>query len=134
VPGLTAYHPLEAVFKFHEPAETWILRRYNPQVQAVAGAERARVAFSESAVAVFPERRPSTTQNADPGQTGTEGRTIYTRTPIRMTDTTTPQPSDVLFDPSGAAWQTFADGRWDEARGYAVTLTRAGRRGQAPWV
>lgn len=131
---LTAYLPLEAVYKFHEPAETWILRRYNPQVQAVTGAERCRVAFAESAVAVFPERDPDSTQNNDGGQTMTERRTIYTRTRINATDTTVPQPSDVLFDPQGAAWQTFADGRWDEARGYAVALTRAGRRGQAPWV
>lgn len=132
--GLTAYLPLEAVYKFHEPAEVWILRRSNPQVKAVAGAERRRPAFSESTIQVFPERRTTLTQNPDGGQTNVERRTIYTRTRILATDTTVPQPGDALFDPSGAAWQTFADGRWDEARGYAVALTRAGRRGQAPWA
>lgn len=134
MPGLTAYLPLEAVYKFHESAETWILRRYNPQAQATLGAERSRAAFVEFPVAVFPVRDPDSTANGEGGQTNTERRTVYTRTPIRMTDTTIPQPSDVLFDPSGAAWQTFADGRWDEARGFAVALTRAGRRGHAPWV
>ena len=131
--SLTAYLPLSDVYAFHEVAETWLLRRYNPQVQAAAGAERRRAAFAESAVKVFPERAPSSTQNLDAGQANVERRTIYTRTRIMATDTTTAQATDVLFDPSGAAWQTYSDGRWDEARGYAVVLTRAGRRGLAPW-
>lgn len=132
--GLTAYLPLEAVYKFHEVAEQWVLRRYNPQVNATTGAECRRAAFAETVIAVFPVRDPDATQNLDAGQANVERRTIYTRTRVEMTDTTVPQPSDVLFDPSGAAWQAFGDGRWDEARGYAVVLTRAGRRGLAPWV
>ena len=132
--ALTAYHPLAAVYDFHAKAERWILRRYNPQVSAQAGAERRRAAFSEMVIDVFPVRDPDSTQQQDAGQVNVEKRTVYTRTRVDATDTTVPQPSDVLFDPEGAAWQTFADGRWDEARGYSVTLTRAGRRGQAPWV
>ena len=131
--GLTAYLPLASVYDFHEKAESWVLRRYTPQVNATAGAERRRAAFAESVIAVFPERAPSSTQNLDAGQANVERRTIYTRTRILVTDTTTAQATDVLFDPSGAALQTYSDGRWDEVRGYAVVLTRAGRRGLAPW-
>ena len=36
--ALTAYLPLEAVYKFHEQAERWVLRRYLP---ATAGRERS---------------------------------------------------------------------------------------------
>lgn len=131
---LNAYHPLEAVYKFHEAAETWILRRYTAQVGARPGAERVRVAWAESPVAVFPERQPRRTEQLDAGQTAPERRTIYLRTRLRLTDTSTGQPTDVLFDPDGAAWQATEDGRWDEAKGYAVTLTRAGQRGLPPWV
>jgi hypothetical protein len=130
---LTAYHPLAQVYAFHEKAERWILRRYNPQVSAQPGSERRRVAFAETVIDVFPHRDPDRTQQQDAGQASIKRRTIYTRTRINATDTTSAQASDVLFDPEGAAWQTFGDGRWDEARGYAVALTRAGRRGQAPW-
>lgn len=131
---LNAYHPLEAVYKFHEPAETWLLRRYPPQVAARSGAERVRPAWAESTVAVFPQREPRRTVVLDAGQTAPEQRTVYLRTRLRLTDTSTGQATDVLFDPEGAAWQATEDGRWDEARGYAVILTRAGQRGVPPWA
>lgn len=131
---LTAYNPLEAVYKFHEPAERWILRRYLAQVVAQPGAERRRGAWAESVVDVFPERRPEATQQVDGGQEQAQRMTIYLRTRLRMTDTASTQPSDVLFDPEGNAWQVVEDGRWDEARGYAPVVQRAGRRGMRPWV
>lgn len=131
---LTAYHPLAAVYDFHATSENWVLRVYTPQVQVVDGAERRRVAWAESIVAIFPVRDPDRTEQGPGGQQNIEMRTVYTRTLLPMTDTTTPEPSAVLFDPAGIAWQVASDGRWDEALGYAATLTRAGRRGQAPWV
>lgn len=131
---LLAYNPLEAVYAFHEVAEKWILRRYAPQVAAQPGAERRRGVFGEQLVDVFPERRPETTRQADQGQQNVERRTIYSRTRFRMTDRTSNQPSDVLFDPDGNAWQAVEDGRWDEALGYAAVIERAGKRGQRPWV
>lgn len=131
---LTAYNPLAAVYDFHAAAENWILRVYTPQVAVVEGAERRRVAFAESVVAIFPHRAPSSMQQTPAGQDEPERCTVYTRTPLPQTDTTNPQPSAVLFDPRGGAWQVTSDGRWDEALGYSATLTRAGRRGQAPWV
>lgn len=130
---LTAYLPLEQVYKFHEPAEKWTLRRYAPQVTAQPGVERRRGAWGESVIDVFPDRSGRNTVQGDPGQANPDACTVYTRTRLRLTDTTTQQATDVLFDPEGAAWQTHHDGRWDEARGYAVVLKRAGRRGQAPW-
>jgi hypothetical protein len=131
---LAAYLPLENVYAFHETAENWILRRYVPAVTSAAGAERRRAAWGESVVAVFPERQPRRTLQVDGGQQAPEQRTVYLRTRLRLTDTTSTQPTDVLFDPNGCAWQATEDGRWDEARGYAVTLTRAGRRGMPPWT
>ena len=131
---LLAYNPLEAVYAFHEVAEKWILRRYAQQVVAQPGAERRRGVFAESFVDVFPERSPERTLQTDAGQQEAERRTVYTRTKLRMTDRTSDQPTDVLFDPEGGAWQVVEDGRWDEARGYAAVVQRAGRRGQRPWV
>ena len=90
--------------------------------------------FAESFVDVFPERSPERTLQTDAGQQEAERRTVYTRTKLRMTDRTSDQPTDVLFDPEGGAWQVVEDGRWDEARGYAAVVQRAGRRGQRPWV
>lgn len=132
--ALTAYHPLEQVYKFHEPAERWMLRRYLAQVIATTGAERRRAGFGEQWIDVFPHREPERTTLADPGQQTVERRTIYTRTRVRMTDRTSDQPSDVLFDPEGNAWQAVEDGRWDEARGFAVVVERAGKRGVRPWA
>lgn len=131
---LLAYTPLEAVYQFHEAAERWILRRYLPQVVAQPGAERRRGGWAEMVVDVFPERRPEVTLQDDGGQRPAQRMTIYLRTQLRMTDTANPQPSDVLFAPDGSAWQVVEDGRWDESRGYAPVVQRAGRRGQRPWV
>lgn len=131
---LLAYHPLAVVYAFHEAAEKWILRRYLPQVVAQPGAERRRGGWSERVVDVFPNRRPASTEQRDAGQQNLEERTIYLRTRLRMTDVSADQPTDVLFDPQGNAWQVFEDGRWDEALGYEARLRRAGKRGQRPWV
>ena len=135
MPGpLNAYAPLEQVYEFHE-AERWVLRRYAAQVVAQPGAERRRGAWAEVPVEVFPDRSGRQSVQGDPGQSNPDLRTVYTRTRVRLTNTATQnvQPTDVLFDPEGAAWQATADGRWDEARGYAVELRRAGQRGRAPW-
>lgn len=133
--ALTAYLPLAQVYDFHAVAERWILRRYAPQVVAQPGAERRRGAWSESVIDVFPDRSERKSVPDDAGQQNPDLRTIYTRTRIALTDTSpnNVQPTDVLFDPEGAAWQASADGRWDEALGYAVELTRAGQRGRVPW-
>lgn len=131
--SLKVYHPLTAVYKFHEVAERWILRRFPPEVSARAGAERVRPAAVESVVDVFPERRPRRTVQLDAGQTAPEQRIIYLRTRLLLTDTSTGQAADVLFAPDGTAWQATEDGRWDEALGYEVTVTRAGMRGVPPW-
>lgn len=133
---LFAYRPLEAVYAFHEKAERWILRRYLPGAEVGPGANRGRRGFGETVVDAFPERQPRRTQQTDAGQTAPERRTIYLRTRIRITDTSgdLALASDVLFDPEGAAWIAAEDGRWDEALGYAVVLTRAGMRGGPPWV
>lgn len=131
---LTAYLPLEQVYVFHQAAERWVLRRYAQQVAAVPGAGRRRKAYSETWVDVFPERNPKRTEQVDAGQQSPERRKVYLTTRLRLTDTTDATSSDVLFDPEGAAWTTSEDGRWDEARGYEVTLTRAGRRGLPPFA
>lgn len=137
---LTAYLPLQAVYAFHEPAETWILRRYAPEVESAGGAERTRGAWAEQPIAVFRDRRTASTVTRDPGAQAPQTCTVYTRTRLYTTqDAAGPQPADVLFDanPSsktpGAAWQATSTGDWDEALGYAVTLTRCGQRGVAPW-
>ena len=133
---LTAYHPLEAVYAFHETAERWILRRYTQAVQVVAGSERRLTTFAEKVVDVFPERQPRRVEQTDAGQQAPQRCTIYLRTEVRLPDTTTSPATatDVLFDPRGGAWQAYEDGRWDEARGFAVVLVRSGRRGVRPWV
>lgn len=133
--ALNAYKPLAQVYDFHATAERWILRRYAPQVVAQAGAERRRGAWGESVVDVFPDRSGRRSVQGDPGQSNPDARTIYTRTQVRLTDITREnvQPTDVLFDPTGGAWVAVADGRWDEALGYAVELRRSGARGRSPW-
>jgi hypothetical protein len=133
---LTAYQPLAGVYAFHEQAERWILRRYLPGVAEADGAERTRPAWSESIVNVFPDRTAKTTAVTSAGQTSPATCTIYTRTAITTTDSDGPsvQSCDVLFDHKGRAWQATKSGDWDEAKGYAVTLTQRGARGTAPWV
>lgn len=139
---LAAYAPLEAVYKFHEVAETWILRRYLPGVALADGAERIRPAFAEMSIAIFRDRSTSGTNQGDAGQGAPKTCVIYTRTRLFTTDgdVGAEQAADVLFDANpaskspGAAWQATSSGDWDEARGYAVTLTQAGRRGLPPWA
>lgn len=135
---LTAYFPLEHVYAFHEAAETWILRRFPPAVEVADGAERVRSApWSESPIALFRDRSTKSTAQRDAGQTAPQTCTVYTRTRLRTTEDATDatHDADVLFDPvTLSAWQVTSSGDWDEARGYAVTLTRCGVRGQSPWV
>ena len=133
---LTAYRPLEAVYKFHEQAERWILRRYLPDVAEADGAERTRPPWSESIIAIFPDRSSRTTRPTDAGQTSPATCIVYTRTRLLTTDSIAApvQSCDVLFDPRQGAWQATACGDWDEARGFAVTLTKRGTRGSPPWA
>lgn len=134
---LSAYLPLETVYAFHESAETWIWRRYPGAVEEAPGAERVRGAPVENPIALFRDRRTKSTLQRDAGQTAPQTCTVYTRVRLYTTQDSTDatQPADVLFNPAdGSAWQATSSGDWDEARGYAVTLTRAGVRGQAPWV
>lgn len=139
---LAAYLPLQTVYAFHEAAETWILRRFAPQVEIADGAARVRGAWDESSVPVFRDRSTSGTSNADGGQVAPQTCVVYTRVRLYTTQDAAGavQPADVLFDANptsktpGAAWQATSTGDWDEALGYAVTLTRAGTRGEAPWA
>ena len=134
--ALTAYLPLEAVYKFHEQAERWILRRYLPATAEADGAERTRPAWGESVIDVFPDRSGKSTGSTNAGQTSPPTAVIYTRSRIVTTDSAADpvQGCDVAFDPAGRAWQATKSGDWDEARGYAVTMTRRGGRGLPPWV
>lgn len=132
--ALTAYLPLETVYQFHEVAESWILRRYPPQVQEAPGAERVRGTPVETVVDLFVDRSNKGEQQLAQGQTAPQTCTVYLRTRLLTTDQTNPQPNDVLFDPQGRAWIAISCGDWDEARGFAVVLRRSGFRGQAPWV
>lgn len=130
---LVAYLPLQQVYAFHEVAETWIWRRYAATVGEGPGAERTRGDFVEAPIAIFRDRSTKGTSQRDAGQAAPQTCTVYTRTRLYTTQNagTAPQPSDVLFDPAdGSAWQATSSGDWDEARGFAVTLTRSGLRGR----
>lgn len=134
---LSAYLPLEQVYTFHESAETWIWRRYAPTVEQAAGAERTRGQPFENPIALFRDRSGKSSTQTDAGQRGPATCIVYTRTKLLTTQDADPQvqPADVLFNPADlSAWQATASGDWDEALGYAVTLTRAGSRGMPPWV
>ena len=134
---LSAYLPLESVYAFHEPAETWVLRRYAATTDIAPGAERTTAAYADSLIRLFRDRTAQRTGNADAGQTGPATCTVYTRTRLVTTldALVSPQPADVLTDPqTGWQWQATAMGAWDEARGFAVTLTRCGAVGSPPWT
>jgi hypothetical protein len=135
--GLAAYLPLELVYAFHEPAEQWILRRYAPATAIAPGAERTTAAYASSLVQVFRDRTAQRTGNEQQGQTAPATCVAYTRTRILCVQDVqgSPQPADVLTDPqTGWTWQATAMGAWDEARGFAVTLTRCGTVGGPPWT
>jgi hypothetical protein len=134
--GLTAYLPLEQVYAFHEPAEQWILQRYAPDTAIAAGAERTRTIFASSLIQVFRDRTSKRTGLTDGGSTGPTTCVAYTRTRLLTTQDAqvTRQPADVLTDPqTGWQWRATASGDWDEARGFAVTLTRCGTIGGPPF-
>jgi hypothetical protein len=134
---LPAYLPLEAVYAFHEAAETWIWRRYVQQVDEAAGAERTRAAWTENPISIFRDRSTKGDRQTDAGQRTSSTCVVYTRTKLVTTDDrpSDPTSADVLFNPADlSAWQATSSGDWDEARGYAVTLTWAGVRGRQPWV
>lgn len=134
---LAAYLPLEQVYAFHEAAETWIWRRYDQQVDEAAGAERTRAAWAEAPIAIFRDRSGKGTRQTDAGQRTAATCVVYTRTRLVTTDDRADDPlsADVLFNPADlSAWQATSSGDWDEARGYAVTLTRVGVRGRQPWA
>jgi hypothetical protein len=134
--GLTAYLPLEAVYAFHEPAEQWILWRYAPDAAVAAGAERVRTTYAASIISLFRDRTSKRTGLADGGANAPATCTAYTRTKLLTTQDAqvTRQPADVLTDPqTGWQWNATASGDWDEARGFAVTLTRCGTIGGPPY-
>lgn len=136
---LAAYLPLEAVYAFHEGAETWILRRYAASVEVTDGAERARSpVFAAMPIAIFRDRSNKNTANVTGGQQGPAIHTIYTRTPLLTTDDQRaggPQPADVLINPAdGSMWTAIGSGDWDEARGYAVRVQRCGSVTTGPWA
>lgn len=135
---LAAYLPLESVYAFHEPAETWILRRYAAATAVADGAERVRPAFAASPIAFFRDRSTKGTSQGDGGQNAPQTCTVYTRTRLHVTQVgavSGPQPADVLVNPADlSTWQATASGDWDEARGFAVTLTRCGSVMGAPWA
>lgn len=134
---LAAYLPLELVYAFHEPAETWIWRRYSAETVEGPGGERVRGPYSENPIALFRDRSSKGTLQRDAGQGAPQTCVVYTRTRLFTTQDAAgaTQPADVLFNPADlSAWQATSSGDWDEARGYAVTLTRVGVRGQQPWA
>ena len=134
---LTAYLPLENVYAFHEPAETWILRRYAPTAVIAAGFERVRGPYVEQPLALFRDRTGRSTGTSTGGSTAPTTCVVYTRTRLRTTEDaqTAQQPADVLTDPqTRLQWQATASGDWDEARGFAVTLTKVGAVGGPPWA
>lgn len=126
---LNSYLPLESVYKFHEQAENWILRRYTAQVTQSDGGERTRPNWMESVVPVFVDRTAKSDLSLPQGQVGPQSCTVYLRTRVLTTDPSRPQPADVMFDPQGRAWQARGSGDWDEARGFATILDRVGKRG-----
>ena len=85
---------------------------------------------------MFPDRSGKASGLTDAGQTSPQKTTIYTRSRIVTTDSANDpvQGCDVLFDPMGRGWQAMSSGDWDEARGFAVVLTRRGGRGLPPWT
>lgn len=130
---LAAYLPIEMVYAFHESAETWIWRRYTGGVVEGPGGERVRPPWVDNPIAIFRDRTAKGMQQKDAGQAAPQTCTVYTRTRLFTTQDAAQgvQACDVLFDPSdGSAWQATASGDWDEARGYAVTMTRSGTRGR----
>ncbi len=137
---LAAYAGLEAVYAFHEAAETWILRRYAAAVSVEDGAARTRSpAFASQPIALFRDRSSKATTNAATGQQGPATQTIYTRVQLLTTDdqraAASPQPADVLANPAdGSTWQAVSSGDWDEARGYAVRVQRCGSVNTPPWA
>lgn len=131
--ALFAYLPLEGVYKFHEAAENWILRRYLPAVEEEDGAEITRPLYQESVIPLFVDRSTKRTDNLERGQAAPQQQTIYCRTRLLVTETASPQPADVLYDPAQRAWQVLSTGEWDEARGYTAVVQRAGNRGQKPF-
>lgn len=132
--ALNAYKPLEGVYKFHESAERWKLRRYQAAVAAAPGAERVRDKFAERFVDVFPDRRWRGEKQGDGGQRTEQTCRIYLRTRILPSDDDVTQPADVLFDPQGRAWSAPTVGAWDEANGLEVKLVRCGSLGSPPFA
>jgi hypothetical protein len=134
---LTAYLPLEQVYAFHEAAETWVLRRYAAGTVIAAGMERVRPGYVDQPIALFHNRTGRSTGTSPGGNTAPSTCVVYTRTRLRTTEDAqaAQQAADVLTDPqTRLQWQATASGDWDEARGFAVTLTKIGAVGGPPWT
>ena len=134
---LTAYLPIEQAYAFHEAAETWVLRRDAAGTVVTAGMERVRPAYVDQPIALFRDRTGKSTGTSPAGNTAPSTCVVYTRTKLRTTEDaqTAQQAADVLTDPqTRLQWEATASGDWDEARGFAVTLTKIGAVGGPPWA
>ena len=140
---LNAYHPLRAVYAFHERAEVWLLRRYAQGVTVDADGEPRLGAYVETRVNLFRDPRWQQSGQGDLGADSGEVCVVYSTTRLRPMDSDDPQAPtyhDVLFDvqgvtgASGAAWCVAVVGAWRDALGYEHKLVRQGQRGSPPWV
>lgn len=140
---LTAYNPLEAVYSFHEKAETWMVRRYSQTITVDEYGEPKRPVYAETTVPLFRDGRTQRAKKEDTGTTSGERCTVYLRHKLRVVDAAapdTPSFSDVLFDVQGftgepgSAWVVVETKGWHLAKGFEHVLMRQGQRGSPPWV
>jgi hypothetical protein len=139
---LTVYFPLTAVYGFHQPAETWILRRYSSTMTVDVDGEPRTGAWAESSCPIFRDPRAQVASPDERGQIDVQRCVVYTQVKLRALDASsgTPRPLDVLFDAQGvtgqpgSAWVVQEVRGWRDALGWEAVLTRQGQRGVPPWV
>lgn len=139
---LAAYFPLTTVYAFHQPAETWILRRYASEVSVDVDGEPRTGAWAEFPCPIFRAPPSQVAVPEDRGQVDAQRCVVYTQTRLRALDagSTDPRPLDVLFDVNGvtgepgSAWVVSEVRGWRDALGWEAALVRQGRRGAAPWA
>ena len=140
---LSAYFPLTAVYGFHQAAEQWILRRYAQEVTVDADGEPRTLNYVEMPIPVFRDPRQQGAALAQEGQVDAGRCVVYTQTPLRPMDASSPgqpRPLDVLFDAAGvtgwpgSAWVVQAVRGWRDALGHEAVLVRQGQRGNPPWA
>ena len=139
---LSAYFPLTTVYGFHQPASTWVLRRYASTVSVDADGEPRTGAWAESPCPIFRDPRAQFVNPDDRGQVDAQRCVVFTQTKLRALDagSADPRPIDVLFDVQGvtgepgSAWVVSEVRGWRDALGWEAVLVRQGRRGAAPWA